>query len=105
MTEEKKTITFLKSDKRSLTSTLDADIFLRNPEALKEHINSVAAVDAKAEVQNPEKPATRVTSLDSFLTKSPQPSLSFKKQGETPFESEGNVKAFARPKENKSRKK
>lgn len=105
MTEEKKTITLLRGDKLKQTSSLDPDIFLRNPEALKEHINSVAAVDAKAEVHTPEKPATRVTSLDSFLTKSPQPSLSFKKQRDDAFESEGNVKAFTLQKDNKSRKK
>ncbi len=103
MTEEKKTITLLRGNKQ--TSSLDADIFLRNPDALKDHINSVAAVDAKAEFHNPEKPATRVTSLDSFLTKSPHSSLSFKKQGEDSFESEGNVRAFTRQKDNKSRKK
>lgn len=105
MSEEKKTIALFKSEKKSASCTIDADIFLRNPEALKKHINSVAAVNAKTEDTSPDKPATRVTSLDSFLTKSPQSSLSLKKQGETAFETEGNVKAFTRQKENKSRKK
>jgi hypothetical protein len=105
MTDDKKTIALFNREKKSAASTIDADIFLRNPEALKEHINSVAAVDAKTDVTSPDKPATRVTSLDSFLTKSPQSSLSLKKQGETAFETEGNVKAFTRQKENKSRKK
>jgi hypothetical protein len=105
MTEEKKTISLLRGDKQKQTSSLEADIFLRNPEALKEHINTVAAVDAKAELHNPEKPATRVTSLDSFLTMSPLPSLSFKRHVDTSFETEGNVKAFTRQNDNKSRKK
>jgi len=105
MNDEKKTITILKNIKHQTTSTFDADIFLRDPEALKQHITSVAAVDAKVETYSPEKPATRVTSLDSFLTKAPQSSLSFKKNEAVMLESEGNVKTFTHQRENKSRKK
>jgi len=104
MTEEKKTITLLRAEKR-LANTLDADVFLRDPDSLKVHITSVAAVDAKTEAHDPVKPATRVSNLDSFLTKSPRSSLSLKKQGVTSSEDEGNVKAFTRQRENKSQKK
>lgn len=107
MTDEKKKIIALAgSRKPSDVVATDAEIFFRHPESLEQHIVAIAEVDANRTKNDPEKPATRVSSLDSFLTNSPKTSFSFKKSGNgAKTEQEGVIRIFGKPDTEKSRKK
>ena len=101
MTDEKKTIVSLKIERKPI----DSDSLFRDQDALKKHMNLVAALDANQAQNNPDKPATRVSSLDSFLTSSSQTSLSLKRSESSSLPTDAKVTVFAKPEAKKSRKK
>jgi hypothetical protein len=107
MTDEKKTIVSI-SAKKSKSSDIkesDPDLFFRDPESLKEHMKVVASVDASHSHRGPDKPATRVSSLDSFQTNSDRSSFALKRSGSDSTRQEENVRAFSKPNTSKPRKK
>lgn len=103
MTKDKKTtettaIVSLAS-RKSETGSADGDLFFKDPAALIQHISNIATLDASGVSNHPEKPATRVSSLDSFRASSPKTSFVLKKTAETEGQAGdgsvgGNVKAF-----------
>lgn len=53
----------------------DGELYLKDPGSLIQHLTDVAALDASRAQNNPDKPATRVSSLDSFRTSAPRSSF------------------------------
>lgn len=104
--DKKKIVTLAGSRKPSEIVATDSELFFRNPETLEQHINAIAEVDANRTKNDPEKPATRVSSLDSFQTNSTKTSFAFKKSGEVAkSEQEGVIRMFGKPASDKLRKK
>lgn len=108
MTSNKQNIISIASKQSANDQPVDANLFLDNPEVLQDQIKAVAAVDASKSKLDPDKPATRVTSLSSFLTDSKKSPFAFKKASEATSETESvaeNVKAFPKANPSKSQKK
>ena len=104
MTDDKKTVVSINREKPEAPAA-DSNAFFRNPDTLKEHMNVVAALDANRAQQTPDKPATRVASLDSFLIKSNSASFILKRPEIDQSVQEGKVRPFTRAETSKPRKK
>ena len=107
MTDDKKKIVSLAGNRKpSEIVATDSEVFFLNPESLEQHIKAVAEVDANRTKNDPEKPVTRVSSLDSFQTNSTKTSFAFKKSGDVAkSDQEGVIRIFGKPDSEKLRKK
>lgn len=88
----------LRSENGSLDSHAHNKDYLRDPEVLMRHIENVATVDSGRADQNPDKPATRVSSLASFRSPSTESPFVVKRtrseSAETNSSDVGNVRSF-----------
>jgi hypothetical protein len=114
MTDDKKTtgktkivsLTGLRHDNRTGQTSeqlTDGEIYLKDLGSLIQHLTDVAALDASRAQNNPDKPATRVSSLDSFRTSVPRSSFVVKPSAVSAAEDSdaqsgagkgGNVRSF-----------